>query len=242
MWLVDPVDGPEVDAHVRALGEPAGVVQLIDRHDRDCALLAERYGVPHHRVPLDGLPGSPFEVIRILDVPGWHEAALWWRDERVLVCTEALGTTAYFLGPDERLGVHPFLRLYQPKALREIARSLSPRHVLVGHGEGIHGGRRCAGCVGGSAERTARGAPLDRTPASKEATMRADLTIGGTFPDLRLPETTGKELALSEIAAAQPLVLAFMRGWWCPKEQVRLREPRLRSRTRCSASTGAWRR
>ena len=58
VWLVDPVDGPEVDAHVRALGEPAGVVQLIDRHDRDCAVLAERYGVPHHRVPLDGLPGS----------------------------------------------------------------------------------------------------------------------------------------------------------------------------------------
>jgi peroxiredoxin len=53
--------------------------------------------------------------------------------------------------------------------------------------------------------------------------MRADLTIGGTFPDLRLPETTGKELALSEIAPAQPLVLAFVRGWWCPKEQLRLR-------------------
>ena len=41
---------------------------------------------------LEGEPGSPFEVIRILDVPGWHDAALWWRDERVLVCTEALGT------------------------------------------------------------------------------------------------------------------------------------------------------
>jgi peroxiredoxin len=53
--------------------------------------------------------------------------------------------------------------------------------------------------------------------------MRADLGIGETFPDLRLPETTGKELTLSEIARAQPLVLAFVRGWWCPKEQVRLR-------------------
>ena len=52
---------------------------------------------------------------------------------------ESLGTTTYFLGPGERLSVHPFLRLYQPKALREIAGSLSPRHVLVGHGEGLHG-------------------------------------------------------------------------------------------------------
>jgi peroxiredoxin len=52
--------------------------------------------------------------------------------------------------------------------------------------------------------------------------MRPDLVIGGTFPDLRLPETTGEELALSEIARGQPLVLAFVRGWWCPKEQVRL--------------------
>jgi hypothetical protein len=138
VWLVDTVDGSEVDAHVRALGRPAGVLQLVDRHDRDCAVLAQRYGVPHHRTPAEPPDGSPFEVIRVLDVPGWRESALWWRDERVLVCAESLGTTAYFLGPGERIGVHPFLRLYQPKALRAIARDLRPRHVLVGHGEGIH--------------------------------------------------------------------------------------------------------
>jgi hypothetical protein len=121
-------------------------------------VLAERYGVPPHRVPLDGLPGSPFEVIRVLDIPGWHEAALWWREERVLVCSEALGTTAYFLGPDERLAVHPFLRLYQPKALREIAWSLSPRHVLVGHGEGVHGDD-VAPAVSAAVRSARRGAP-----------------------------------------------------------------------------------
>lgn len=53
--------------------------------------------------------------------------------------------------------------------------------------------------------------------------MRADLVPGNPFPDLRLPETTGRELSLSAIASRQPLVLAFVRGWWCPKEQVRLR-------------------
>ena len=53
--------------------------------------------------------------------------------------------------------------------------------------------------------------------------MRADLAPGNTFPDLRLPEHTGEELSLSQIADAQPLVLCFVRGWWCPKEQVRVR-------------------
>lgn len=53
--------------------------------------------------------------------------------------------------------------------------------------------------------------------------MRDDLVPGNPFPDLRLPEHTGDELSLSKIADGQPLVLAFVRGWWCPKEQVRLR-------------------
>lgn len=139
VWLVDPVDGPGLEERVRALGEPAGVIQLIDRHDRDCAPLAARLGVPHQRVPFAGVPGSPFEARRVLDVPGWREVALWWEAERVLVCTEALGTVSYFPGPDEQLGVHPFLRLYQPRGLRDMARCLAPGHVLVGHGEGIHG-------------------------------------------------------------------------------------------------------
>jgi peroxiredoxin len=53
--------------------------------------------------------------------------------------------------------------------------------------------------------------------------MREDLSPGNAFPDLCLPEHTGEELSLSEIATEMPLVLCFGRGWWCPKEQVRLR-------------------
>jgi peroxiredoxin len=53
--------------------------------------------------------------------------------------------------------------------------------------------------------------------------MREDLVPGNPFPDLRLPDVSGRETALSEIADGQALVLAFVRGWWCPKEQVRLR-------------------
>jgi peroxiredoxin len=53
--------------------------------------------------------------------------------------------------------------------------------------------------------------------------MREDLVPGKEFPDIRLPEHTGQELSLSEVAKQQPLVLAFVRGWWCPKEQIRVR-------------------
>lgn len=139
VWLVDPVDGEEVEERVRGLGEPAAVIQLVDRHDRDCVALAGRLGVPHHRLPFASVPGAPFEVRPVVNMPGWREAALWWPDEGVLVCTEALGTAAYFRAPGEALAVHPFLRPYQPRGLRDMARGLTPRHVLVGHGEGLHG-------------------------------------------------------------------------------------------------------
>jgi len=49
-----------------------------------------------------------------------------------------------------------------------------------------------------------------------------NLAPGKTFPDISLPEHTGRVLSLSRIALRQPLVLYFVRGWWCPKEQVRL--------------------
>lgn len=53
--------------------------------------------------------------------------------------------------------------------------------------------------------------------------MRSDLVPGNPFPDLRLPDHTGTPRKLSVIANEKPLVLAFVRGWWCPKEQIRLR-------------------
>jgi len=53
--------------------------------------------------------------------------------------------------------------------------------------------------------------------------VRDDLVPGNPFPDLRLPDHTARERSLSELADRQPLVLNFVRGWWCPKEQVRLR-------------------
>ncbi len=44
-----------------------------------------------------------------------------------------------------------------------------------------------------------------------------------TFPDLALPDHTGRPRTLSEIANGDPLALFFSRGWWCPKEMRYLR-------------------
>lgn len=133
VWVLDPTEGDGVEERVRALGEPAGVVQLLDRHDRACAAFAERLGVPHHRVPFDRV--GPFEAVPVVRRRFWREVALWWPERRVLVCADALGTVPhYFALGDERLGVHPLLRLTPPRQLGR----LEPEHVLVGHGEGVH--------------------------------------------------------------------------------------------------------
>jgi hypothetical protein len=136
VWLVDPLAAEGLEERVRGAGRPAGVIQLLDRHDRDCAGLADRLAVPLHVVPFAGIEGAPFSFRRVVRLPGWREVALWWPEGRVLVCADALGTASYFRAAREPLGVHPFLRLLPPKAM---ARALTPRHVLCGHGEGIHG-------------------------------------------------------------------------------------------------------
>jgi hypothetical protein len=135
VWLVDPMDDEDVEERVRTAGEPAGVIQLLDRHARDCAALAERLGVPHHVVPRMPVPDAPFQWVVVRDRRRWREVALWWTEQRVLVCADALGTAAYFVARGERLGVHPLLRAMPPRAAFE---GLTPRHVLCGHGEGVH--------------------------------------------------------------------------------------------------------
>lgn len=131
VWLVDPVDDDEAVDRAVALGEPAGVLQLLDRHPRACERLAGRFGVPHLRLP-DVVPNSPFEVVAVVDLPKWREKALWWPDRRALVVAEAVGTGPMFGQP---AGIHLFLRLKPPAVLRDY----DPEHLLVGHGAAIHG-------------------------------------------------------------------------------------------------------
>jgi hypothetical protein len=134
VWLVDPVEPCDtVSQAIAALGDVAGVIQLLDRHSRDSAELAERFGV-QHVVAYAGQNGTPFELVPVVRRRRWREVALWWPGRRVLVCADALGTIGYFLSPGDRLGVHPLLRLVPPRRLAP----LDPEHVLVGHGEGVH--------------------------------------------------------------------------------------------------------
>jgi hypothetical protein len=133
VWLVDVVDDPRIEEWIADLGRPVAVVQLLDRHNRDCAAVAERLGVPRLVAP-DALPGTPFELRPILRSRWWRETALWWPEQRLLIVADAVGTIPYFCAGAEPAGVHPFLRLRPPRSLR----GLEPDHLLVGHGEGIH--------------------------------------------------------------------------------------------------------
>jgi hypothetical protein len=134
VWLVDALDWPEAIDRALALGEPAGVVQLIDRHNRECATLAARLGVPHVVAP-DAVPDSPFELVPVVQRRFWRESALWWPATRTLVVAEALGTNRFYTGGTAPIGVHVVLRLTPPNVLG----AFEPEHVLVGHGEGVVG-------------------------------------------------------------------------------------------------------
>ena len=134
VWLVDPVDAGDALDRAAALGEPAAVLQLLDRHNRDCAAVAERLGVLHVKVP-DTVPGSPFLAIRSLRVPGWQETTLWWPEQQALVVAEIVGSSLRWTGGRAPVGMHIMLRPLPPQILRDY----EPEHLLMGHGSGVHG-------------------------------------------------------------------------------------------------------
>jgi hypothetical protein len=132
VWLMDPFEDEAALHTVSSLGPPAGVLQLLDRHNRDCQTIATRLGVPLLRLP-QRVPDSPFEVVPILSRSRWREVALWWPQTSALIIPEAIGTAPPFaLG--RRAGVHPMLRLTPPRAQLS---GYEPSMLLVGHGRTI---------------------------------------------------------------------------------------------------------
>ncbi len=152
VWVIDPVDAPGVDDLLAEFGDVAGVVVALDRHKRDAAAVARRHDVSVY-IP-DWMTGVASDVdapitrysreladtgyraitIRNSTLPPWQEIGFYHPKLETLVVPEALGTVSYFCTEGEQLGVHPMLRLTPPK---RPFRGLTPKRILVGHGEGV---------------------------------------------------------------------------------------------------------
>jgi hypothetical protein len=135
VWLVDPVNWAPALDRAATLGKPTAVLQLLDRHNRDCAAIAGRFGIPHLIAP-SSAPGAPFQAVEVKRSQRWQEVSLWWPDTRTLVVAEAVGTNVFFTGGRDPAGVHLLLRLSPPRSQLD---PFEPEHLLVGHGEGVHG-------------------------------------------------------------------------------------------------------
>ena len=145
LWVVDPVDAAGLDDLLAEYGDVAGVVVLLDRHERDAAAVASRHDVPVYvpawmsgvaedlAVPVERVEDDvgEFALDRLVDNPFWQEAALF--DGKTLVVPESLGTASYFRAPGERLGVHPMRRALPPQSVT----SYDAERLRVGHGEGL---------------------------------------------------------------------------------------------------------
>lgn len=153
VWLVDLVDYGVAIERAQNLGEIAGVIQLLDRHNRDCEALAERFDIPLY-VNAEEIPDSPFEVISVVGARRWKETALWWEERQALIVSEAIGTSKMFTGGHEA-GVHIMLRLKPPRKKLGV---FEPEHLLVGHGPPIHGAAAAA-ALQDALERSRRNLP-----------------------------------------------------------------------------------
>ena len=172
LWLIDPFEDEVALSAATELGSPAAVIQLLDRHNRDCGPIAQRLEVPLLRVP-DAVSDSPFTVLPVISRPWWREKALWWESERALVIAEAVGTApAFTLG--RRVGIHPMLRLRPPKgALTDLLPGAAARRA-----------RRCARIrCGGGHRRRARRVTLGYPPVAAEAALARTWHLS-SLPDL----------------------------------------------------------
>jgi hypothetical protein len=104
VWLIDPFDDQAALEATASLGRTAGVLQLLDRHNRDCKTIAARLDVPLMRLP-DRAPDTPFEIIRVINRPGWREVALWWGEPRARPRAELLDDLGAVLSSDSASGM-----------------------------------------------------------------------------------------------------------------------------------------
>ncbi len=71
VWLIDPFEDEAALSAAAELGRAVGVLQLLDRHNRDCEQVSQRLGVPLLRLP-ERMPDSPFESVHVVyGFSGW---------------------------------------------------------------------------------------------------------------------------------------------------------------------------
>ncbi len=148
VWLVDPLDGDDLDEHIAEFGAVAGIVVLGSEHHRHADRLAGRHDVAIHLpswfeaeakdfdAPVseftDQLAETGFTVINLKD-GFWQEAGLYHPERRTLVVSDTF-MTALFAARNGRVELFPPARMSPPNDLldgREIDR------LLVGHGEPV---------------------------------------------------------------------------------------------------------
>ncbi len=139
--VVDPVDYPGLDDRLAALGRVARVLKLLDRHNRDCAVVAARHGVDVEPPGSGAWTPAGVERLPVIARRRWREDALLVRDTGLLVIPESLGSIPFFRAPGERIGVSLVLRLFPPR--RALA-GLHPEVIAFGHGGPLESGGAAA--------------------------------------------------------------------------------------------------
>ena len=133
VWLFDVVDDPELDARVRELGEPAGVVQLLDRHNRDCAAVAS--GSACRTTSCRGSCRSRrSSCARSCATAGGARSRSGGRSGAS--CSSRTRSARSRSSAPARSP--PASTPSSASGRRARSAGLEPEHLLVGHGEGIH--------------------------------------------------------------------------------------------------------
>ena len=150
VWVVDPLDAPDIDDELETFGEVAGVVVLSNYHARDADTFAARHDVPvflprwlsrvaeqiesPSEYVVENIGTSGFEIRRCAPFPGWDEAIAYREADGTLYVPDVLGTAPLFTVGEERLGTYLMCRLFPPRGVFE---DVSPERILVGHGTGL---------------------------------------------------------------------------------------------------------
>lgn len=150
VWVLDPLDGPNLDAKLSELGSVAGVAVCSDYHARDAGAVAIRHDVPVH-IPdwcnrlaarLSGVPivlereslGETELYLHDVDPIAWNEAAVLHEPSGLLYVADILGTGPGSVVGTERLGVMLTDRLAPPRRAFD---GITPELIRCGHGTGI---------------------------------------------------------------------------------------------------------